>query len=279
MKTQKDHEKQIESFYSTGLGNIHKDTAWELTFGYWEKDTDSYSRAAQNLWGQLFDKINITNESIVVSVGCGMGFELLHLYRTYSPKKIIGIDLTKEHIDRATILIEKNGLSEVVQLIHGSGLDLCNLLPNLNPTHIINIEATSQMLNRNKFVSEAFRILAPGGYLGVCDAIILKKSKFYFPLTWITANLWKVPMRNITTTLTEELVENKFDVTTTEIGHQVWPGYVKYKRKDFASDVRMRGYIFAILFILLNEALSFSYKAKLLGYSVFIGKKPFNGVP
>ena len=60
---------------------------------------------------EIFNFANLTKNDIFYHLGCGDGAGLVVAKEEFSPRKIIGIDDSKEKIDTATKKIKKNNYS------------------------------------------------------------------------------------------------------------------------------------------------------------------------
>ena len=269
------HERGVAAFYGTGLDRVDDDLNWELTYGLWRSASDTYAQAAANMWDQLFQGLSLVpGESVVVDVAPGMGKELIHLYEKFRPKRIVGVDLTPQHVVRSNRLIAKHGLSEHIEVILGSGTQIDKLFGKEFATHVICVEGTSQMKGRVEFFRSAKAILRPGGVLGICDATLRRPPGAWLPLVQLAARAWKMPSENILTApeFAAQLRDLGFNVTTQEIGDRVWAPYCRAKSKEFRSDIGRRGLAQAMGFALINQLLALADRSGTIGYSVVVGK-------
>ena len=272
------HLLRTEWFYGRGLSNENPDS-WELTFGYWDNNTDSYKKAAENLYDRIFSSMNITSDSSVVSVGCGMGTELIYMYNKYKPKRIVAVDITYEHVKRAKRLIIKNGLQDKIEVIYGSGTELTKHIEPNSVTHVYTIEAVNNMPSFHDFIKGANEILIDGGTLTFADGFRYKthddlKSRC---MTYIISLLWSIHLSNNRTfdDMLDDLKsvgfqqENPLDITA-----NVWKGYCDFKVKNYLDDVKDRGsYLHAKLFRWCNEYLYYYTTTYDIKYLIYVGKK------
>lgn len=270
------HERGVAAFYGTGLDRLDENLNWELTYGYWKSDSDTYAQAAVNMWEALFDSLDIVpGESVIVDVAPGMGKELIHLYQKYRPKKIVAVDITPQHVLRANRLIAKHGLSEFISVIQGSGTALDQHFEKGFATHVICVEGTVQMKDRVEFFRSAKAILRPGGVLGICDSTLARAPGIWMPLVRLVTEVWKVPAENILTSaeVATQIEGFGFTVQRTEIGPQVWAPYCRAKRKDFRADVKRRGFFKAMGFMVINQLIALADLTGSMGYTIFVGRE------
>ena len=273
------HEENVDSFYSSGLDKVDPDDVWPLTYGYWLNENDTYNDAAKQMWDRLYGSANIVpGESIVVVVAPGMGLELLHLYRTYLPRKIYGVDITEEHVKRTRNLIEKEGLSDFIELIHGSGTRL-NEYINDKVTHVLCVEGTIQMDNRHGFYQSARNILVDGGVFGFCDSCVKHYPSGMADGLFknLISSMWLVPVENMQTPadMIADLESLNYKIQLSEtFGDRVWIPYCNAKLKEFSNDVTKRGMLNAIGLFAINETLRFGcYFTDNIDYCVIIAVK------
>ena len=273
-----EHETNVNSFYSSGLEKTEIDDVWPLTYGYWLNENDTYDDAARQMWDKLYGSANIDGESIVVVVAFGMGLELMYLYKNYRPKKIYGVDITEEHVRKTRNLVEKEGLSDSIEIIHGSGTRL-NEYIHEKVTHVLCVEGTIQMDNRLGFYSSAYDILIDGGIFGFCDSCVKRYPNSYADAIFksLISRMWLVPIENMQ--MVDEMVGNlntlNYRIELAEsFGDHVWIPYCNAKLKEFGNDVRKRGLLNAIGLFIINETLRFGcYLTDNIDYCIIIAIK------
>jgi ArsR family transcriptional regulator len=115
----------------------------------------------------------IEEGDVVLDLGCGAGFDcFLASKKVGKTGKVIGIDMTKEMIDRARVNAEKLGikntefvLGEIEKLpIKDNSIDIIisNCVINLTP-------------EKTKTFKEAYRVLKTGGRIYLSDIILLEE--------------------------------------------------------------------------------------------------------
>ncbi len=269
------HERRVAAFYGTGLDRLDEDQNWELTYGLWKTESDTYAQAALNMWEELFARLDLVpEESVVVDVAPGMGKELVHLYEKYRPRKIVAVDITPQHVARARRLVESHGLSDRIQVITGSGTELTKHFARGFATHVICVEGTVQMKHRVEFFRTAREILRPFGVLGICDSTLRRPSGRWTPLVRLVVDAWKVPPENILSAaqVAAQLESLGFTTMRREVGERVWAPYCRAKRREIRADIQRRGLAKGLGLAIINQLIAWADRAGVMGYTIFIGR-------
>lgn len=109
---------------------------------------------------ELADLANITPETRVLDVGCGLGGTARHLADQYGCH-VTGIDLTDEYIEVGRRLTEMVNMEDKVELWQGSALRIPfedNMFDVVWTEHV-----QMNIADKAKFYSEIARVLKPGG--------------------------------------------------------------------------------------------------------------------
>jgi cyclopropane fatty-acyl-phospholipid synthase-like methyltransferase len=156
----------------------HK-TRWDVfgdrpfaNYGYWPREGMTIDDACEAMTDLVAGAAGMKAGDRVLEVGCGYGASAVHYARALRPAAVVGIDITEVRLESAWKYVEESGLAGVVQIRFGDATALD--FPAGSFDRVIGIECVMHFDTRRKFLEEAFRVLAPGGGLGLADLIIRK---------------------------------------------------------------------------------------------------------
>ncbi|ALE04948.1 hypothetical protein AL755_04680 [Arthrobacter sp. ERGS1:01] len=117
----------------------------------------------------------------VLDIGSGMGGVARHLAADFGAI-VHGVDLTPEFVTAARSLTERTGLSEAVTFSQGSAL----ALPLADSTFdaAVMIHVGMNIRDKDKVLTEAARVLRPGGIMAVYDVMLVGGDAEDYPLPW-----------------------------------------------------------------------------------------------
>ncbi len=203
-----------------------------INFGYWDGipisgkiSIKNRIKASQVLYQQLLDLLELSKEDRVVEIACGHGLGSVMTVNKFQVKKMVGVDITPEQIQRARKNHQKLiGLSSRLSFQVGQA-DRTGLKSKAF-TKMFSLEAAQHFPSIENFLKEAKRILKKGGRLGICT---------FFPETRRSLQDMKKlvpqldqkmhPMLPIDEVL-QLAIRLKFKVIRLErIGQQVFPGF------------------------------------------------------
>lgn len=123
---------------------------------------DENERYCLQLYHTRVESIDLENKDIL-EIGCGRGGGASYITRYFKPKSYIGLDMSKEVIKFNSDYHNLPGLSFVV----GNAQDI--KFKDQSFDVIVNVESSRSYNDFEAFVSEAHRVLRPGGHLLFAD--------------------------------------------------------------------------------------------------------------
>lgn len=206
-----------------------------LNLGYW-KTARTYPEAAADLARKLAAAAKLGPGDVVLDAGFGFAEQDLLWVREYDVARIIGVNVTKLHVDVARERAKKLGLEDRLDLRLGSATELP--LEPASVTKVVALESAFHFDTRERFFDEAMRVLEPGGILATADCMPYLGEKPSGLVNWLGWRRWGVPPANIydSDAYREKLLARGFvNVTVESIRHHVFPGMHRY------AELRHRG--------------------------------------
>lgn len=220
--------------------------------GYFDSETTSMSQASENMMEQLLRLVH-QHQGTVLDVGCGLGGTTRYLTRYYSPDQVHGINISAYQLE------ECRGRAPNCHF-HLMPAEALTFPENTFDT-IISVEAACHFHGRREFLSEAMRVLKPGGELVVADILfhsqpttfakMLSGQEIYESLDKYHA-IWRSCGFD--------------DVTTQDVTHECWTGFSEHITKVLMRRVLERN-IDAVTF---QRLLKFSRKIAQLPVSFYV---------
>jgi ubiquinone/menaquinone biosynthesis C-methylase UbiE len=126
------------------------------------KKEDEKNRYPIQLYHHIANSIKLKGLD-VLEVGCGRGGGASYIVRYLSPKSVKGIDICRRAID----FCKEHYSLEKLSFSPGNALRLPYKDNNLDV--VINVESSHRYPSMDKFLSEVYRVLKPGGYFLFAD--------------------------------------------------------------------------------------------------------------
>lgn len=281
----KNHEKKVEKFYNKN----HKSTIKKiqnkgyLNFGIWETGKETYEDAAKKLLNYVLDKSKMENDKSIINSACGYGTETFEIFNRFKPKRLIGIDITKIHIDYANKKAIELKLDKKIKFYQFDAKKINEITLTEPVDYIISIEGSPHFNTREDFLKASYDTLKANGEIILTDIICGKNEQLFIGinriLSYIVWRLWLVPKANkinentykkLLTSLGFEIID--FEV----IGNKVFPGYsnhYNYDKKTFRETFKRMGFFNTVGLIIINKFLGYGYKVGGIEYIYVRAKK------
>jgi sterol 24-C-methyltransferase len=187
---QKSVDSYIEKFDEGKLVG-DKEKTEEFVSDYYDIATDFYEYG----WGDCFHFAPVTkNETYkeaikrheyflalrlglkpgmtVLDTGCGVGGPAMNI-ATFSECNVVGLNINKYQIKKATEFAQLRNLSDKVSFLEGSFLEIPK--PENTYDGIYSIEATCHAADQAKCYGEIFRVMKPGAYFACYEWLLTDK--------------------------------------------------------------------------------------------------------
>jgi microcystin synthetase protein McyJ len=280
---EKFHHERVQNFYGQILVDYHEYHGGYLTFGLWKNYTTGeritkYEEAAENLYEELARRGNITKDSQLLDVACGMASQDVYLYNRFGCN-ITAVDLLDKHISIGQQKMIKRGLQDKVKLVHASATNLP--FANESFTHVMCAEGGPHMHTREQFWRETMRVLKPGGVFTFSETTITDPNpNFIVRLMYRAVGyLWRCSHDNFydNTEYIKKLEAIGFtDIKLIGTNLDVYPDYQKNSWDDREQLYQVRGKIVTWGGALIDVFLRAMSEYELIDYVLVTGVKPLN---
>ncbi|MBI4148119.1 methyltransferase domain-containing protein [Candidatus Woesearchaeota archaeon] len=221
------YEDRVQRFYGWGVENYGDYHGGYLNFGLWDDGNTNYLVAAEHLISTLATRIGLNKKSKLLDVACGLAAQDVFMATKFGCQ-IDAIDVTWKHVSLGRARVDNAELAAAVRVHHGSATKLP--FANHTFTHVMGIEGPAHFDTREDFFREAYRVLKPGGTMGLSDYILARKPKGLLDRIFLEAAcfLWHAPKENRDTIpeYEQKLLRTGFtNVRVDAVGERVIPGY------------------------------------------------------
>jgi len=283
---EKFHHDRVRNFYGTILVDYHEYHGGYLTFGLWKNLTTNeritkFEDAAENLYEELARRANITKESDLLDVACGMASQDIFLYNKFGCN-ITAVDLLDKHIKIGQQKMRKAGLQDRIKLVNASATALP--FPDESFSHVMCAEGGPHMHTREQFFKETMRVLRPGGVFAFSETTIVNpNSNILVQVAYrIVGYLWRCSLDNAygNDEYIRKLEELGFtNIKLVGVNLDVYPDYQRSSWEDREQLYAVRGKIATWAGAIIDVLLRALSEAEYIDYVLVTGQKPLSVTP
>jgi SAM-dependent methyltransferase len=117
----------------------------------------------------------------VLDIGCGLGGTSRFAALTCGCR-VTGVDLTREYVETGTVLCSWVGLEDRVDLVHGDATGTDFAPGTFDKAFMLHVGMN--IVDKQALATEAWRVLKPGGVLGIYDVMRTGGGPLTFPVPW-----------------------------------------------------------------------------------------------
>ena len=141
-------------------------------WGYWDEDHRangslySFAEAAERMCRRVCDAGRVADDQRILDVGCGVGGTLASLNERFEGLSLTGLNIDRRQLDYAEQHVTARDGSHIA-LVEGDACDMP--FEDESFDVVLAVECAFHFSSRERFFSEAARVLRPGGKLALCD--------------------------------------------------------------------------------------------------------------
>lgn len=130
----------------------------------------------------LLDQLEITVDTLVLDIGCGLGGTARHIARTRGAN-VTGVDLTEAYVETAQALSKMAGMAQRTAFRQSSALDLCFTADSFDLATMFHVGMN--IADKELMMTEVHRVLEPGGIFALFDVMAMEaEPAITFPVPW-----------------------------------------------------------------------------------------------
>jgi cyclopropane fatty-acyl-phospholipid synthase-like methyltransferase len=166
---------EIGNAYDTSADLLDQVWGENLHHGYWVDASDdaTLTEAGNRLTDRLADMLAIKPGSRLLDIGCGVGQPAIRL-GTAHDVEVVGVSIAQGQVRRANERAAAAGLADRLSFQHGDAMDLP--FPDESFDLVWALESLHHMPDRWHVISQAARILKPGGRMAIGDFLLREEE-------------------------------------------------------------------------------------------------------
>ncbi|MEO7729487.1 MAG: methyltransferase domain-containing protein [Kofleriaceae bacterium] len=273
------HERRIDRLYGHGAGAVEDSHRGYMNFGLWDAGQADYARAAERMVERLGELLGLAPGARLIDAACGRGSQDLYLLRRFGALSIDALDVTRKNIELAVAQAGQAGARHDLRFHHASATRLP--FAGGQFSHAICVEAAHHFETRERYLAEAFRVLAPGGRIALADIVLRRQPRTPTERALIAAAtaLWRIPRANMVTEAGYRAAFARVGftgLTIEEVSAHTFPGYYQAQRGAERKKelIAARGRLGATVGAVMNFAAHRVYAVGLLDYLLVSATKP-----
>ncbi len=130
---------------------------------------------------ELGDRLPVTSESHLLDIGCGLGGPARYFAKRFKCK-VSGVDITLGFVEAANKLTALLDMENQVTIVRGDGEHLPYPDGTFDGAYAQHV--TMNVAHRDRFFSEAFRVLKPGAFFAMTEHGLGPAGDPHYPLPW-----------------------------------------------------------------------------------------------
>lgn len=130
---------------------------------------------------EFLDQLDLAPDESVLDVGCGLG-GVARFAASHYGSRITGVDLTPEFVMTGQVMNTWVNLQDRVTLEQGSAMALRYEDGSFDKAYMMHVGMN--IADKPSLMKELFRVLKPGGRLGVYDIMRTSAEELTFPVPW-----------------------------------------------------------------------------------------------
>lgn len=164
---------------TTGMTKLGKTPATVLTEDL--GSVDEFHIGGRVATESFLDQLKLGAEDHALDVGCGLGGASRFAAERYGCR-VTGVDLTPEYVETGKALCAWVGLAERVTLDHGNATETAYTESTFDKAYMLHVGMN--IADKSALAAEFFRVLRPGGILGIYDIMRVGNGELTYPVPW-----------------------------------------------------------------------------------------------